>query len=287
MKKLILIQILGFLLLTTPSFAETQEPVLTIKTLSGEKVFTKSDLLKLPGVKSLTIENDPAYPALKGTGQKITYKLAVPAASVFKNLGLDLDSTVMFKCLDGFSGPISLKRMTSQDADGSMAYIAIEDSSWRKLKSDSPVTAGPFYLVWENPEKSKIVTEEWPYQLAAFEVSTKSLSELYPDAAPAADIKVGSATEKGFKTFVTNCSVCHSINGNGSAQIGPDLNSPHSPADYLKKDFFFKLVRNPQNLRTWPNSRMNGFDEKSLSKQDLENIWTYFEYLAAKKTTKK
>ena len=272
--------------------ARTQEqiqsdPVLTIKTLSSEKTFSKSDLLKLPGVKSLTIENDPAYPALKGTGQKITYKLAVPAASVFQNMGINSEATLMFKCLDGFAGPISFKRVTNQDPNGSIAYIAIEDSSWRKLKSDSSATAGPFYLVWENPEKSKIVTEEWPFQLAAFEVSVKSLVELYPDAAPTADIKIGSPIEKGFKSFVTNCSVCHSINGNGNSQIGPDLNLPHGPAEYFKKEFFFSLVRNPQNLRTWPNSRMNGFDEKALSKQDLENIWAYFEYLSGKKTLKK
>ena len=297
MKKIILIPLVGFLFFSTfataerkrsnASEVEVREPTLVIKTVNSEKSFTKSDLLKLPGVKSLIIENDPAYPALKGSGQKITYKLAVPAAQVFKVMDMDADALLMFKCLDGFSGPISLKRMTNTDPNGSVAYIAIEDSSWRKLKSDSPATAGPFYLVWENPEKSKIVTEEWPYQLASFEVSTKSLSELYPDSAPTADIKLGSNIDKGFKSFVTNCSVCHSINGNGHSQIGPDLNSPHSPAEYMKKDFFFKLVRNPQNLRTWPNGRMNGFDEKSLSKQELENIWSYFEYLSAKRNSKK
>jgi mono/diheme cytochrome c family protein len=293
MKKLKFVLVIGCLFFSflggaeSAEVSEVIEPVLTIKTLNNVKVYTKSDLLKLPGLKSITIEDDPAYPTLKGSGQKITYKLAVPVSSIFKNLEVDAEAILMFKCLDGFSGQISMKRITSQSPDESIAYIAIEDNSWRKLKSDSPATAGPFYLIWENPEKSKIVTEEWPFQLASFEVSTKTLSELFPDAVPTSDIKFGSAIDKGFRSYVTNCSVCHSINGNGRSKIGPDLNRPHSPAEYFKKEFFFKLVRNPQSLRTWPNSRMNGFDEKSLSQIDLENIWTYFNYLSSKKVMKK
>ena len=46
-------------------------------------------------------------------------------------------------------------------------FYAFEDPAnpWPPL-SGTTVSAGPFYLVWEQPERSGVGSEQWPYQLA-------------------------------------------------------------------------------------------------------------------------
>ncbi len=38
---------------------------------------------------------------------------------------------------------------------------------------------------------------------------------------------------KGFKVYLKHCSSCHSINGLGEAELGPDLNKPMNPTEYF------------------------------------------------------
>ncbi|VXC66123.1 Cytochrome c, mono-and diheme variants (fragment) [Pseudomonas sp. 8Z] len=56
--------------------------------------------------------------------------------------------------------------------------------------------------------------------------------------------------------------VCHRLNGAGDAELGPDLNIPHSPTEYFGGDFLRQYIRAPQSLRRWPQARMPGFSEK-------------------------
>ena len=51
---------------------------------------------------------------------------------------------------------------------GSVAWVAVEDPARRgRSLPGKDVSAGPFYLVWEHPERSKVGTELWPYQTVA------------------------------------------------------------------------------------------------------------------------
>ncbi len=259
--------------------AEETEPTFTITGPGISKSFTRSDLLNSKNLKSLVVEQDPAY-----LGKKMTY-LAVPLAQIFEGVSTETISTMSFKCLDGFSGGISKTRALNKDPKGSIAYIAVEKEGqkWPKLKMDKAQTAGPFYLIWENPEKSKIMTEEWPYQLAGFDLSDKSYASLFPNTVPENGLKVTDPVMKGHALFMTNCFVCHAFNGEGSGKIGPDLNLPFSPTEYLQKKFFLPFVRSPQNLRKWDQERMPNFNESGLTDNEIENIWNYFAYMSKRK----
>ena len=192
---------------------------------------------------------------------------------------------MLFHCLDGFSAPIATAKILNLDRRESIAYLAIEKpgEKWPPLKAGEPnKTAGPFYLVWEHPEKSKIAIEEWPYQLAGFE-QKPSLESQFPHAAPDPSIAATSPVRAGYGAFMKNCFPCHTMNGEGASQVGPDLNLPHNPTEYLKPDYFALLVRNPQSLRRWPESKMRGFNQTELSDEDLRNISAYLKHMARRK----
>lgn len=201
--------------------------------------------MKLKGLRSITVEKDPAY------GNKQMTYVAVPLSEVFDGLGLDAFPTKSFKCLDGFSGAISMTRVLNRDSHGSVACLAIETEAkkWPTLKPSKPETAGPFYLIWVNPEKSKIMTEEWPYQLTGFELSNQSLDTQFPHTVPAESISVNDPIRRGHSLFMTNCFVCHAFNGDGIGKIGPDLNIPHSPTEYFQFKHFSTLyiIESPFN----------------------------------------
>lgn len=261
------------------AWAET-EPTLTITSAAESNTFSRADLLKLKSTRPLNVPKDPGY------GNKPRrYLHAVPAFELFKTLAIDSKSTISFRCLDGFSAPIDRDNLLNSDRNKSIAFIAIEtdDDKWPELKKDSGKSAGPFYLVWEHPEKSKVKTEEWPFQVVAFDVAAKSVADLFPNAQPGKEVPADTPIGKGYTHFMKNCFACHAMNGDGVAKIGPDLNLPESAADYMKREYFFKLVRNPQSLRAWPGSKMSSFDKSQLSDEDIAQIWLYLGYMSKRK----
>ena len=140
----------------------------------------------------------------------------------------------------------------------SIAYIAIENpkSKWPDLPlKPSSGSAGPFYLVWLKPELSGILQEEWPYQVVAFEVKGR-LKDLYPRIFPRhqEDARVA----RGLKLFQQTCFACHTMNHEGPSQVGPDLNLPLNPTEYLKESIFPRYIRNPKAIRSSPRSSKAG-----------------------------
>jgi cytochrome c1 len=73
------------------------------------------------------------------------------------------------------------------------------------------------------------------------------------------------------------------LNGEGDARVGPDLNIPHNPTEYLRTDLLRAYIRNPQSLRRWPQAKMSGFDRATLSDADLDNLLAYLRHMAAHK----
>ncbi len=131
----------------------------------GRLYFSTESLLMRKDVRSIAVQSDPGY-----QGAPKRYLNAIPAAAFFSELAIPADATLKFVCLDNYSATINLKRILEGTPEGAQAYIAIETSeeAWGPVKKDSPSTAGPFYLIWENSQE--VVIPEWPYQLAGFEV---------------------------------------------------------------------------------------------------------------------
>lgn len=255
----------------------SKEATLTIHIGSQLKTYSQSELLKHSKVELIEVESDPAYE------KKIKYK-AIKVSELFKGLKIDEDAVIQFKALDGFAAPISKERILNTSQKQSIAYIAVEDpqNKWPILPKHKS-SAGPFYLVWKNPELSKISNEEWPFMLASFEVKG-TLESLYPNIFPSTYAQKNHDATLGFMLFTKNCFSCHTINKQGASSFGPDLNLPMNPTEYLNEDALKKLIRDPQSVRHWPLSRMNGFSKNAISDKELNQLISYLKNMASLKT---
>ncbi|MET0255762.1 MAG: cytochrome c, partial [Luteibacter sp.] len=194
--------------------------------------------------------------------------------------GLDPDTHLQFVALDGFAAELPASLVLGHGAE---AWLAIEppDAPWPALGKDKP-GAGPFYLVWLHPEASHVGPEQWPYQIATVRLLAAPATR-FPKMRPAADLPPDDPARRGFAVFQRNCLSCHTLNGQGDARLGPDLNIPHSPTEYLREDMLRTLIRNPQDLRHWPQAKMPGFDRDVLSDRDLDDLIAYLKHMAGRK----
>ncbi len=96
-------------------------------------------------------------------------------------------------------------------------------------------------------------------------------------------LKPGSEVLRGFAVFQRTCFACHTLNGQGDARLGPDLNIPHNPTEYLREDLLRAYIRDPQSLRRWPQARMPGFDRQALSDPDMDALLVYLRHMAGRK----
>lgn len=283
---------LALALLMTAAHGDVADPVLKIEspapTAGGSAVvhlYKDSVLLRRADVTSVTVERDPAYAANpEWKDRSITYA-AVPLASLFDGLVFSEKATVQFHCLDGFSAAIAKERLVNRSEKGAVAYLAIEDPAhlWPPLRRGSPATPGPFYLIWKHPERSRIAREEWPFQLSGFEVKG-SLESRFPSIVPGPGLKETDPVMRGYRLFTTNCFSCHRMNGQGESEVGPDLNLPFGPTEYFKDKYLRMLIRNPQNVRHWPEGRMAEFSSADLNDAQIDDLMKYLRYMSARKT---
>jgi mono/diheme cytochrome c family protein len=265
--------VLSIWLLSSFLYAAEPEPTLRV----GAKSYTASELLKRPEVETIKVKHDPAY------GGRETQYQAIAVRTLFDEAALHNDEVVQFRCRDGFVASISTDRITQNGAGRSVAYLAIEDpkSKWPDLTvKGASGTAGPFYLVWVRPELSGILQEEWPYQVVAFEIKGK-LRALYPGIFPKMSEDVHVA--RGLKLFQQTCFACHTVNRQGPSQVGPDLNLPLNPTEYLKDSILPRYIRDPKALRSWEGSKMPGFGPEVLSNEDIANIVAYLKEMSVEK----
>ncbi|SPE59250.1 putative signal peptide protein (fragment) [Verrucomicrobia bacterium] len=220
--------------------AARTEPSLQV----GAKSYSVSELLKRPDIETITVEHDPAY-----GGREMPYQ-AISAAALFAETNFRDDDVIQFRCLDGFVASISKARIMHTGPGQSMAYIAIENpkSKWPDLPLNSRSgSAGPFYLVWLKPELSGILPDEWPYKVVAFEVKGR-LQDLYPGIFP--KHQEDARVVRGLKLFQQTCFACHTMNRQGASQVGPDLNLPLNPTEYLKESILPRYIRDPKSIRS-------------------------------------
>jgi len=245
---------------------------LVVATGAGARTFTTEQLLARPDARDIEVPGDVSY-------HRTAHYRAVPMRALLP--GVPADAHLQFVALDGFAAEVPASLVL--ESRGAEAWLAVEPAGagWPPLGGGKP-SAGPFYLVWLHPEASHVGPEQWPYQVASIRVLAAPATR-FPAMQPAASLPPDAPARRGFAVFQRNCLSCHTLNGQGDAKLGPDLNVPHSPTEYLRDDMFRTLVRNPQDLRHWPQAKMPGFDRKVLSDADLDDLVAYLKHMATRK----
>ena len=258
----------------TLSAASSSEPEILIQVGSDKRVWTRSELLTHAALRELTLQDRSAY-----EGQTKTYK-AIPLATLFDGLQVPEGHTIEYQTTDGFSSSISPSRLLAGAAEGSVAYLAVEDPAepWAKFENRS-YGAGPFYVVWERPEADDIGREEWPFKLTGFQARV-DIDKRYPLLPPSESLAPDDPVRDGYQLFLKNCFPCHKLNGEGQATFGPDLNQPMSPTEYMAEGMIHKLVRDPQSVRTWTGGKMPAFDQHEITDSELDRIVLYLQHKA-------
>lgn len=264
-------QLLSRLLVGAALFAiQAQAADLKLELAQGRSSWTTEQLLAHPQAQPVSIAADVAYK------RDMQYR-AVPLAALLE--GVQPGDHLQVVALDGFAAELPAAPLLTKL--GARAWLAVEDPAqpWPPLANGKP-SAGPFYLVWQNPEAAQIGPEQWPFQVATVRLLAP-VAQRFPALLPAAD--AGAEVQAGFAVFQKNCLACHRLNGAGDAQFGPDLNIPHNPTEYFARDFLRQYIRDPQSLRRWPQGRMPGFSEEVLSNRELEDLLGYLQSMAARR----
>ncbi|WP_162488077.1 cytochrome c [Azospirillum lipoferum] len=270
--------VLLFLMLAALPFhpALAAGPALTIAVAGSERVFDRDALLARPDMVTVDIPADISY------GRPMSYR-AVPLASLLGTGEFPPGTVLEGVASDGFTAQLPPELCLRTGPDGAVAFLAVEpaDRPWPNLPGKE-VSAGPFYLVWVRPEASGVRSEQWPYQLARIVASDDPLKR-WPQLAAEAGLAADSPIRAGQTVFITQCMACHTLNGAGSATMGPDLNRPMNPTEYLTPTGLKRLVRDPRSVRTWPGQQMPGFDPAMLSDADLDRVVAYLGHMAGRK----
>lgn len=249
------------------------EPALTVEAGGRTAIYTSTGLLALPATTTLTIGADPVYK------RSMSFR-AIPMATLLA--GAAPDDSVRVTAADGFKATLPAAALLARG--GATAYLAIEpaDAPWPPLKPGAAVTAGPFYLVWSRAERVALTREQWPYQIVRIEALASPVKR-FPMIAPAAGVPASHPIRAGFATFQKYCLTCHTLNGGGDSTAGPDLNLPYNPTEYLRPEALRRLIRDPQALHRWPQSKMPAFDRKTLPDRELAALVAYLRHMADRK----
>jgi mono/diheme cytochrome c family protein len=236
--------------------------------------FSEAQLLSRGDIQTIFVA-DSVYK------QRFTQFKAIPIANLFKGFAIPELAAIQCNGTDGFAAVLDKTRLFSTDPEASKAYLAIEDpkSPWPQLAGRT-TSAGPFYLVWTNPQASAIGREEWPFKIASFDVLSDPHS-VFPHIYPAGDAALN--VQNGFKSFQKNCLACHKMNGDGPGSIGPDLNFPMNPAEYFEAKALASLIRHPASVRTWPGMVMRGYSEAAIPNAELSDLIAYLTYMSTPK----
>ena len=262
-----------FLLFSTSHIAVAVEPTLTVVRGEDTKTYTLSDLLGHAARVDVTTDaSDEAYKCPM-------HYMAVPIETLVGVLK-DEDEA-QFIALDGYAPVIGAKRLRGIGL--ARAYLAIEPSAaaWSSLAPGKP-SAGPFYLIWSNAEGAGVFPSEWPYQIATIRLQ-RTLAARFPLIVPGDDAH--KDVWAGFDAYGKQCLSCHTMNRQGDATMGPDLNVPMNPTEYFTESALRKLVRDPKSVRDWRAGMMPGFDITRLSEVELDRIIAYLKHMAGKKRT--
>ena len=270
--------IIAMSLLCLVSFGAAADPVLHVAIGGETRHFARDALLARPDVVSVEIADDVAY------GKAMRFR-AIPLAALLAGLSPPADSVIETVALDGFAAQLPLDLITNTDPAKAVAWLAVEpaDAPWLPLPGKS-ASAGPFYIVWMGAAASTIRSEQWPYQVARLE-SQPSPAARWPALAVDPALPATHAVRAGQALFVTQCLPCHRLNGAGSSTVGPDMNKPMSPTEYLTRPALHALIRDPRSVRNWPGLLMPGFPQDRMSDREIDLVIDYLAHMAARRTS--
>lgn len=254
-----------------PAFAT--ERVLTLSFDGDQRRLSASELLARPDAMDLTVSDDVSYK------RAMTYR-AVPLLGVLGNdLSADVD-TIEARASDGFVSQIPAHLVKKGASAGAVAWLAIEDPNapWPNLPGRD-MSAGPFYLVWENPKRSDIGSEQWPYALVGL-TGVQDPVQRWPQLRVDPKLPNDAEERRGQASFIKNCMPCHRINGAGESDIGPDLGRPMNVTEYMTLAGLRALIRDPKSVRTWPEQQMVGFDASALPDSELDALIAFLAHMA-------
>jgi mono/diheme cytochrome c family protein len=256
------------LLIAVPATAAS----LSIELDHTRKTWQTADLLKHPDAQTVQIVDDVSYK------RNMTYR-AVPLAVLLP--GLTPEAHLQAVALDGFAAELAAAPLLQ--TRGARAWLAVEDPAhpWPALADGKP-SAGPFYLVWTDPQAGHISPEQWPFQISTIK-QLKTVAERFPALLPDPALAANDPVNQGFALFQKNCLACHRLNGAGDAQVGPDLNIPYNPTEYFGADFLKRYIRDPQSLRHWPQAKMPAFAASVLPDSELDLLVGYLKHMAGRK----
>jgi mono/diheme cytochrome c family protein len=232
--------------------------------------FTGAELLARPDAATIEIPKDASY------SQTMSYR-AVPLRALLPALQADKTDTMEMRATDGF-----VAQLPSALIEGEATpWIAVEDPAhpW-PLVPGKTISAGPFYLVWQNPERAGISPEQWPYALASLTAVASPLQR-WPAIAVDKSVPAKAPARRGQEVFITNCLTCHRLGGGGEGAAGPDLLRPMPATAYFTDAGLRALIRDPASVRDWPEQQMPAFDAKVIADADIDAIIAYLRYMAA------
>lgn len=249
--------------------AAAPSPSALAVTIGGvTRQFDSRTLLARRDAATLTVPHDVSY------GRSMTYR-AIPLRGLLAAFAPDPADTIEVRATDGFVAQIP-RSLLEGDA---IPWIAIEDPArpWPSLPRKT-ISAGPFYLIWQNPERGGISPEQWPYAMAALS-AVPSPGQRWPEMRVADSLPADAPARSGQAAYVTHCLACHRLAGSGEGNVGPDLLRPVPATSYLSHSGLRALIRDPRAVRNWPDQRMPAFDPEILSDSDIDAIVAYLQHL--------
>jgi hypothetical protein len=194
-------------------------------------------LLARPDAATISVPMDVTY------GREMTYR-AVPLRTLLGIGALPPGKVLQLVASDGFVSTLPASLIFPAKGKGAIPFVAIEQPEAPWPLAPGGKTTGPFYLVWLDPAASGILQEQWPYNLAKLQLAD-SPDVRWPRIVVGDDAPADSPARKGQELVVSQCMVCHQLDGAGDAQIGPDLIRPHSPTEYLRRCAPSFAIRRP------------------------------------------
>ena len=268
MRQFVLLTLISALLNTTALHAGE----LTVDLGDSSQTWQTRELLEHPLAQTVQVDNDVTYK------RTMRYR-AVPLKALLE--GVQPEDHLQARASDGFAAEMAAQPLLA--TQGARAWLAIEDPAtpWPPIARGKP-SAGPFYLVWTDPQAGPISPEQWPFQLASIR-RLPPLDSRFPALRPAPGLADDDPITRGYALFQQNCLACHRLNGAGDARMGPDLNLPFNPTEYFVAGTLERYIRNPQSLRQWPEAKMPGFSVEVLSDDDLTALISYIRHMAGRK----
>ena len=238
--------------------------VLVVSAGGATRPFTSEELLARSDVATVAIPQDASY------GRPMTYR-AVTLRALLSALPPDTGDTLEARATDGFVAQLPRALVEGP----AVPWVAVEDPAhpWPALPGKT-VSAGPFYLVWQDPGRGGISTEQWPYALAAL-TTVESPVQRWPAIAVDPSLPADAPARRGQAVFIANCLPCHRLGGSGEGNVGPDLLWPMPAVAYFTEPGLRALIRNPAAVRSWPAQTMRGFDAAAIGDSDVTAVIAY------------